>query len=60
MYERELEKRTSGVRSSLILIRGAASKVFTYRVDVSRGKVATYSDDLSSQVRRGHASSLAS
>lgn len=45
MYEREQEKRTNGAWSSLILIKGAASKVFAYRVDVSR-KVDTYSDDL--------------
>jgi len=28
MYEGELEKRTSGARTSLILIKGGASKVF--------------------------------
>jgi len=31
MYEQELEKRTSGARSSLILIKGAALKVFAYQ-----------------------------
>lgn len=45
MYEREQGKRTNGAWSYLILIKGAASKVFACRVDVSR-KVDTCSDDL--------------
>jgi len=49
MYEEELEKRTSGARSSLIdNLTGAGSKVFANRLDVPCGRVAHRSGHLSS------------